>query len=111
MWHSTPISRPVVRFNIQLAPDEAIHPSNSVFLAMSPNGSRIAYTPVGAKGAVIYVRDMDQQQPKVIPDISGTVPTFSPHGQWLSFFHPPTTTLRRVSLSRPTSLAPSCTLF
>ncbi len=99
MWHSTPISRPVVRFNIQLAPDEAIHPSNSVFLAMSPNGSRIAYTPVGAKGAVIYVRDMDQQQPKVIPDISGTVPTFSPDGQWLAFFHPATKTLRKVALS------------
>jgi hypothetical protein len=99
IWSSAAISRPVVRFNIPLAPDEAIRPSNSVFLAISPDGSRIAYTPIRATGAVIYVRDMDQQQPKTIPDVAGTVPMFSPDGQWLAFFHPATKTLRKVALS------------
>src|SRR5260370_33031101 len=49
MWPSTPISRPVARFNIQLPPDEALYPSNSGFLAMSSNGRRIASTAVCAK--------------------------------------------------------------
>ncbi len=99
IWKPVPGSRQVVRFQIPLAPNEAIRPSNSVFLAMSPDGSRVAYTPVNPSGPVIYLRDMDQQQPRAIPDIAGTLPTFSPDGEWLAFFQPAAKAFRRMALS------------
>jgi eukaryotic-like serine/threonine-protein kinase len=56
-------------------------------LAVSPDGTRIAYVAEEEAGAQIYVRELSELEPKAIAGTFGARhPFFSPDGQWVGFF-------------------------
>ena len=116
------------QLEIGLAADEFIPPTHSSELALSPDGTLIAYasmkamgthaqderdTGAGGTGAAdmgdsmpamsmaeqIYVRPLAQDHAKPIGGALGSAPFFSPDGKWLGFWHAPTGTLRKVALT------------
>ncbi len=73
-------------------------------LAISPDGTRIAYVaqnPLGPPGDArrqLYVRSLDDLEAMAMAGTEGAVqPFFSPDGQWVGFFT--ATTLKKVSLA------------
>src|SRR5262249_32452314 len=84
------LRQPVTRFTTSL-PDGSGPAEGGI--AISPDGSRIAFA-AGSKRQ-IYIRMIDQFDAKPIPDTEGaTFLSFSPDGQWISF----------IDGSRPTQL-------
>jgi hypothetical protein len=127
LWKPGAAARPVARFAIPFAANDVLFPSNSPQVAISPDGSKVAYVALRTgdagrlpgpealqsskaanattrTGAIppalgIYLRPIDQQEPKAIPDVAGLVPFFSPDGRWLGFWDGLTRTLKKVALS------------
>ena len=68
-------------------------------LALSPDGTQLVY-PVNRGGTrQLYVRPLDQLEPKPIPHTEGACcPFFSPDGKWVGFFNWDEQTLKKVSL-------------
>ena len=94
--------RPVTRFSIVLPADAAFSPGDATrrVLAVSPDGSRIAYIVDGQ----LYLRARNQLA--AVPMArAGGVPFFSPDGQWLGFWTEGE--LRKVSVNggAPVSIA------
>jgi eukaryotic-like serine/threonine-protein kinase len=115
------------QIEIGLATDEFIPPTHSSELAMSPDGTLIAYASMKTMGAMpgmtatlsgggaaadmgdsmpamsmseqIYVRPLTQAHAQPIGGALGSAPFFSPDGKWLGFWHAPTGTLRKVALT------------
>jgi serine/threonine protein kinase/Tol biopolymer transport system component len=114
------------RLELSLPGDEFIAPSHSAEVALSPDGTRLAYASMkamgdmaamagaaGADGSLtmpssmpsmtmaeqIYVRDIAQSSARPIGGALGGAPFFSPDGRWLGFWHAPTATLRKVALT------------
>jgi eukaryotic-like serine/threonine-protein kinase len=83
-------SRPVTRAVITLPAGEQLAGLGRSALALSPDGSHLAYVattnqPGGTQQ--IYLRAMDSVQSKSIPGTEGAVdPFFSPDGKWLGFY-------------------------
>jgi serine/threonine-protein kinase len=73
--------------NVELAPETALTSRNSL-LALSPDGTLVAFNTRGADGNVrLAVRQLDQNQ---VTQLSGTENArsgcfFSPDGQWIAF--------------------------
>jgi serine/threonine-protein kinase len=111
-----------------LPADEFISPSHSSELALSPDGTLIAYAsmksmanmsgmvaalsgdsglaadmsgsmPSMSMAEQIYVRAAGQQVARPIGGALGGAPFFSPDGRWLGFWHAPSATLRKVALT------------
>jgi Tol biopolymer transport system component len=106
VWNLKPSPpRPVTRSVINLPPGQQlagmdIGPS----LAISPDGTRLAYVARQAGTQQLYVRAMDSLEAKTIPGTEGaTNPFFSPDGQWLGFFA--NRKLKKVSLNGGAPLA------
>ena len=81
--------RPVIRFTITLPPGQALAGLHQPALALSADGSQLAYvaTTPGQGVQQIYLRAMDGVDARPIPGTElGTAPFFSPDGQWLGFF-------------------------
>jgi eukaryotic-like serine/threonine-protein kinase len=98
---SQPVSRTVIDLPLgqQLAGLE-----NGPALAISPDGSHLAY--IARQGGIqqIYIRAMDSLEAKPISGTEGAVnPFFSPDGQWVGFFTGGT--LKKVSVSGGAVLA------
>ena len=56
-------------------------------LALSPDGSQLAYVAIQDGKQQLYLRAMDSLEARPIPGTEGAVsPFFSPDGQWLGFF-------------------------
>ena len=56
-------------------------------MAVSPDGSRIAYAAEEEAGTQLYVRELGEIEPKAIAGTSGARhPFFSPDGRWVGFF-------------------------
>jgi serine/threonine-protein kinase len=56
-------------------------------VALSPDGSQLAYVAIQGGTQQIYLRPMDSLESRPIPGTEGGVnPFFSPDGQWLGFF-------------------------
>jgi serine/threonine-protein kinase len=56
-------------------------------VALSPDGTRLAYVARQGSTQQLYMRAMDNLEAKPIPDTEGAInPFFSPDGQWLGFF-------------------------
>jgi len=117
------------QLEIGLPSDEVIAPSHTSELAISPDGSLVAYastkamtnmegmgvSPAADSGLAadmgasmpsmtmaeqIYVRALaGQVAARPIGGALGGAPFFSPDGKWLGFWHAPTGTLRRVALT------------
>jgi len=112
IWKTTPTARPVTRFAVPFAANEILPPSHSPNVTISPDGSTIAYavTRPGVATATIYLRRVDEQEPKALPpDVFGMAPFFSPDGQWLGFYQGRTRTLKKVALTggAPVTICPA----
>jgi eukaryotic-like serine/threonine-protein kinase len=88
-WALRPsVSKPVVRAVITLPPGQQLAGMETgLVVALSPDGTYLAY--VASQGGVqqIYLRAMDSGEVKAVPGTEGAVgPVFSQDGQWLSFF-------------------------
>jgi len=86
LWNWKPSSglpaRSVTRFVVPLPPGERL-----VGLAVSPDGTHVAYVSRRAETRQLYVRSMDSLEARPIPGAEdATDPFFSPDGQWLGFF-------------------------
>ena len=56
-------------------------------IAVSPDGSRIAYVAEEEAGTQLYVRELSELEPKAIAGTFGARhPFFSPDGRWVGFF-------------------------
>jgi Tol biopolymer transport system component len=92
VWNVKPTRSPtpqvVSRFTITLPPGQQLAGLYSgPALALSPDGTRLAY--IARQGGVqqLYLRAMDSLESTSIPDTEGAVnPFFSPDGQWVGFF-------------------------
>jgi Tol biopolymer transport system component/predicted Ser/Thr protein kinase len=79
---------PVSRFVITLPPGQQLAGLDSgPAVALSPDGTHLAYVARQGGTQQIYLRAMDNLDPRPIPGTEGAVnPFFSPDGQWVGFF-------------------------
>ena len=74
------------RFPMMLPKEETIKGMEGA-LAISPDGSRLAYTAGRGDDAQLYVRELNAFEATPIPGTEGArAPFFSPDGEWLGFF-------------------------
>lgn len=123
-WLQRPDTEPR-QSTIRLPAEEAIVPSHSSDVAVSPDGTVVAYAstrsmapmagmalpgadgqaggmasmPTMAMAEQIYVHQHGSQTARPLGGALGGAPFFSPDGRWLGFWHAPTGTLRRVALT------------
>ena len=88
IWNLKPSPpRPVSRLAITLPPGQKLAGLEQPAVALSPDGSQLAYVAVQGGTQQIYLRAMDSLEARAIPGTEGGVnPFFSPGGQWLGFF-------------------------
>jgi Tol biopolymer transport system component len=87
-WNLKPApSQPVTRTVIDLPPGQQLGGlNNGPAVALSPDGSRLAYVAIQGGTQQLYLRAMDSLEAKPILGTEGAVnPFFSPDGQWLGF--------------------------
>jgi eukaryotic-like serine/threonine-protein kinase len=99
--------RPVVRLAIPLPPPETVAVGYAPAVAISPDGTKLAYVAARAGRSQIYLRPVDREEARPIPGTEGGhVPFFSPDGLWLGFFVDSGGKLKKVPLSggAPTTL-------
>jgi eukaryotic-like serine/threonine-protein kinase len=99
-WNLRPAPpQPVSRFTITLPPGQQLAGlENGPAVAVSPDGTRLAYVARQSGTQQLYLRAMDSLEAKSIPGTEGAVsPFFSPDGQWLGFFAGGT--MKKVSVS------------
>jgi serine/threonine protein kinase/Tol biopolymer transport system component len=83
----SPPTRPVSRYTITLPPGEQLGGMDFSSVAISPDGSELAYLATRGNVRQVYVRPMDSLDARALPDTEGAAdPFFSPDGQWLGFF-------------------------
>jgi Tol biopolymer transport system component len=89
VWNLKPAAaRPVTRFTITLPLGQQLAGlDNGPALALSPDGSHLAYAARQGGSQRLYLRAMDSLETKSVPGTDGAVnPFFSPDGQGLGFF-------------------------
>jgi eukaryotic-like serine/threonine-protein kinase len=89
----------VTRTVINLPPGQQLAGlDNGPAVALSPDGTQLAYVARHAGTQLLYLRAMANMEARPIPGTEGaTNPFFSPDGQWLAFFAG--ATLKKVSVS------------
>jgi serine/threonine-protein kinase len=84
-WTAEP-ARPVTRFAIALGPRDQFSATGRHIVALSPDGTRLAY----AANDRLYLRELHELEPAAIPGTEGAGygrnPFFSPDGQWIGFW-------------------------
>ena len=100
LWQFTiaaPLPRPTARFAITLPSDESIREYASSSVALSPDGTLLAYAANREDGSGVYLRPLDSLTSKLLPGTDqGSNPFFSPDGHWLGF--DANSTLKKMSL-------------
>jgi hypothetical protein len=88
--HRVPESKPgpVVRFPMLLPASVQFTLPAASMLAISPDGTRVAYTANGQ----LYLRNLNESEGRPVPgtNVGGAgaaTPIFSPDGQWLAYAH------------------------
>ncbi len=77
----------LVRASLELGDSIAIRPIGNVRLALSPSGGRVAFIGPDGSDVGLWVRDLDDPKPRLIPDTRGAfAPFFSPDGETIGFF-------------------------
>ncbi|HKI26542.1 MAG TPA: protein kinase [Candidatus Sulfotelmatobacter sp.] len=95
--------RPVSRTVITLPPGQRLAGLDQPAIALSPDGTHLAYVAVQGGRQQLYLRAMDSLEARPIPGTeSATGPFFSPDGQWLGFFADQK--LKKVSVSGGSAL-------
>ena len=83
----SPLTQPVSRVTITLPPGQQLAGLEGSAVALSPNGTHLAYVATQGGAQQLYLRAMDSLEAKPIPGTEGAFnPFFSPDGQWLGFF-------------------------
>jgi serine/threonine-protein kinase len=109
IWNLKPapslLPRQISRFTITLPPGQQLAGlENGPAVALSPDGTHLAYVARQGGTQQLYLRSMDSLDSKPIPGTEGaTEPFFSPDTQWLGFFA--SGKLKKVSLSGGTALS------
>jgi serine/threonine protein kinase/Tol biopolymer transport system component len=87
-WNLKPVAlEPVIRTLINLPVGDYLAGLDQPALALSPDGSLLAYVARRGDTQRIYLRAMDSLEPKPVAGTEGAVnPFFSPDGQWIGFF-------------------------
>ncbi len=76
----------VARFFVPIGPDHRLTSAPVQTIALSPDGTTLAYAGVSARGGQLYLRRMASLTPTPIPGTErATDPFFSPDGAWLGF--------------------------
>ncbi|MEE8350438.1 MAG: hypothetical protein V3R94_12760, partial [Acidobacteriota bacterium] len=103
LWNLRPTTSismppPVVRSLVALPADVRMADLTKGAVALSPDGTHLAYAATLGGATQLYLRTMDQLEAKPIPGTeSASSPFFSPDGQWLGFFAD--AKLEKVSMS------------
>ena len=78
---------PVIRSVVALPADARIADLNRGVVALSPDGTHLAYAATRDGTTMLFLRAMDQLEAQPISGTeAGGFPFFSPDGQWLDFF-------------------------
>jgi serine/threonine-protein kinase len=87
-WIIKPVpSSAVSRAVITLPPGQRLAGLDETAIALSNDGAQLAYIALQGGTQQIYLRSMDNPQPRAMPGTEGaSSPFFSPDGQWLGFF-------------------------
>src|SRR6266699_965480 len=88
IWSLKPsLPRPITRAVITLPLGQRLAALDQPAVALSPDGTHLAYVATQGGAQQIYLRAMDSLDARLIPGTEGaTEPFFSPDGQWLGFF-------------------------
>jgi len=101
IWNLQPKQPPpiVARFSVPLPQGEILHTTaNSI--AISPDGTRVAFAGNRDGRTQVYLRQFGQLEIKPIQGtLGGTGPIFSYDGKWLAFHHVGSRTFKKVALS------------
>jgi DNA-binding SARP family transcriptional activator len=109
-WARPATSKPVVRYTIVVDSAEAIARGGSWIgrLALSPDGSRLAY--IGASTGQLWVRPRDQLRAIAVPAAKGaSTPFFSPDGSQVGFLRYNEIQIAPISGGRPSLVADTLT--
>jgi serine/threonine-protein kinase len=80
-------TQPVTRTMIALPPGDQLAGLDQPTVALSPDGSQLAYVAIRAGTQQLYLRRMDSLEARPVSGTEGAIsPFFSPDGQWLGFF-------------------------
>jgi eukaryotic-like serine/threonine-protein kinase len=87
VWNLKPTPpKPVTRMVITLPPGDRLVGPDQPALALSPDGSHLAYAATRGSTQQLYLRSMDSLESRPISGTEGAyAPFFSPDGQWLGF--------------------------
>jgi Tol biopolymer transport system component len=88
VWNLKPsAAKPVTRTVITLPPGDQLAAQDYPAIAISPDGSQLAYVAIHSGTRQIYLRALDTLEAKPLAGTEGAnTPFFSPDGQWLGFF-------------------------
>jgi len=101
VWRLRPATppQPVSRFVVPLLANEQLRGTTGPMVALSPDGTQLAYVAGTGGQGQIYLRAMDSLEARPIAGTEGNPvnPFFSPDGQWIGFFA--AGKLKKVSVS------------
>jgi len=90
-------AKPVVRLTATLADESKLATSRFPLVAISPDGTKLAYTATTDNGSQLFLRSLNEQRSTRLKNTDGAnTPVFSPDGQWIAFFQ--NRTLKKVSV-------------
>jgi serine/threonine-protein kinase len=92
----------IVRFPVVLPPDQTLSRPADRQIAISPDGTRVAYV----ANRQLYLRSMTDLEPRPVPgtQLNPANPFFSPDGQWIGFTSSLDGTLRKVPVAGGTAI-------
>jgi serine/threonine protein kinase/Tol biopolymer transport system component len=79
-----PSSRPVTQYSLVLPPNQA--PLDRTPVAISPDGSRLAYVGPAGRGSQLWIKSRDRIDVTPLPGTNGVyLSAFSPDGRWVAY--------------------------
>ena len=79
--------KPVSRLTITLPAGDKLAAQDYPAVAISPDGTQLAYVAIRGGARQIYLRGLDSLEARPVAGTDGSdTPFFSPDGQWLAFF-------------------------
>lgn len=81
-------SQPLIRLTLATPPSVSIFPSDLLGIALSPDGSKLAFSATGKDGKrALWIRSLDQAAASAIPETEdASYPFWSPDGRYVAFF-------------------------